>query len=144
MATALVLAGGGVAGIAWELGVLQGVLDEAPELASALLGTDVVLGTSAGSTVAAQLGSGTPLEQLYAMQLDPHSAEIAVEVDLLALFEQLGDATSGATDPVEVRRRIGALALAADTVPEADRRAAVAARLPVHTWSARDIRISTR
>lgn len=141
MGSALVLAGGGVAGIAWELGVLRGVLDVHPELADALLGTDVVIGTSAGSTVAAQLGGGTPLAELYDAQLDPGSAEIAVDVDLTALFERLGAATAGVTDPVEVRRRIAALALATDTVPEADRRAAVAARLPVQRWPTRDLRI---
>ncbi len=53
---ALVLAGGGLAGIAWEIGVLRGIADEAVDTAQALLDSDVLLGTSAGSTVAAQLG----------------------------------------------------------------------------------------
>jgi len=60
MTVALVLAGGGVAGIAWETGFLLGVQDESPLAASRLLGADVLLGTSAGSTVAAQLSSGPP------------------------------------------------------------------------------------
>ena len=141
MASALVLAGGGVAGIAWELGVLRGILDGRPDLDEFLLGTDVVIGTSAGSTVAALLGGGTPLDALYDAQLDPASAEIAVDVDLTELFERLGAATAGVTDATELRRRIGALSLATDTVPEAERRAAVAARLPVPQWSERDIRI---
>ncbi len=55
---ALVLAGGGIAGIAWETGILQGIADESPEAADALLAVDVLVGTSAGSTVSAQLGSG--------------------------------------------------------------------------------------
>ncbi|MEX3644906.1 patatin-like phospholipase family protein, partial [Mycolicibacterium porcinum] len=33
---ALVLAGGGIAGIAWETGILQGIADESPETADAL------------------------------------------------------------------------------------------------------------
>lgn len=45
---ALVLAGGGIAGIAWETGILQGIADEAPEIAAAVRNADVVLGTSAG------------------------------------------------------------------------------------------------
>src|SRR5205807_4636176 len=49
---ALVLAGGGLAGIAWETGILRGIADESPESAKALLDADVLVGTSAGSTVA--------------------------------------------------------------------------------------------
>ena len=55
---ALVLAGGGLAGIAWETGVLLGICEEVPEAGRALLGADVLLGTSAGSAVAAQISSG--------------------------------------------------------------------------------------
>ena len=44
----LVLAGGGLAGIAWETGILCGIADEAPAAADALLAADVLLGTSAG------------------------------------------------------------------------------------------------
>ena len=55
---ALLLAGGGIAGIAWELGVLRGIADESHDTAQWLLNSDVLVGTSAGATVAAQLGSG--------------------------------------------------------------------------------------
>ena len=48
MRRALVLAGGGLAGIAWETGVLRGIADEDPAVAEALVGSDVLLGTSAG------------------------------------------------------------------------------------------------
>ena len=56
------LAGGGLAGIAWETGILRGIEDESPETARALLDSDVLIGTSAGSAVAAQLGSGLSLD----------------------------------------------------------------------------------
>ena len=59
MRRALVLAGGGVAGIAWELGVLLGIQDEDPELHGRIVNADVVVGTSAGSTVAPGLPMGT-------------------------------------------------------------------------------------
>lgn len=55
---ALVLAGGGLAGIAWETGVLRGIADESPAAARLLLDSDVLVGTSAGATVAAQISSG--------------------------------------------------------------------------------------
>ena len=58
---ALVLGGGGVAGIAWETGILLGIADESPAAAQALLDSDVLLGTSAGSAVVAQIGSGLSL-----------------------------------------------------------------------------------
>ena len=54
---ALVLAGGGIAGIAWETGILRGIADESPAAARLLLDSDVLVGTSAGSAVAAQISS---------------------------------------------------------------------------------------
>ena len=72
----LVLAGGGLAGIAWETGLLCGIADEAPDAARALLAADVLLGTSAGSAVAAQVGSGTGLDELFAGQIAATSAEL--------------------------------------------------------------------
>lgn len=77
MKNALVLAGGGVAGIAWELGVLHGLQDADPDLADRLLGAGLIIGSSAGSAVAAQITSGTPLADLYAGQLTEASAEVA-------------------------------------------------------------------
>ena len=68
MRRGLVLAGGGLACIAWELGVLVGIHDADPALAARLLDADVVVGTSAGSAVAAQITSGTPLDDLHAAQ----------------------------------------------------------------------------
>jgi predicted acylesterase/phospholipase RssA len=52
---ALVLAGGGVTGIAWELGVIAGLADDGLELTDA----DLIVGTSAGATVAAQITTGS-------------------------------------------------------------------------------------
>ena len=49
MKRALVLAGGGAAGIAWHLGVLRHLQDADPELAGDVLAADLIIGTSAGS-----------------------------------------------------------------------------------------------
>jgi NTE family protein len=136
---ALVLAGGGVAGIAWELGILQGIHDVDPELESRLSAADVVVGTSAGSAVAAQITSGTPIDELYAAQLTDSSSEIEVELDLPALLERFTAAAAGAKDAEDMRQRIGALALASPTVSEVVRRAAVAARLPRPQWPDRSV-----
>jgi NTE family protein len=139
MKRALVLAGGGVAGIAWELGVLRGIQESDPDLAVGLVAADVVVGTSAGSAVAGQITSGIALEDLYAAQLAESSSEIEVDFDVDSFTERLASAVAGATAPEEMRRRIGALALATPTVEESARRAAIAARLPVHAWPGRAI-----
>jgi NTE family protein len=131
---ALVLAGGGVAGIAWELGVLRGIQEVDPDLAAGLVAADVIVGTSAGSAVAGQITSGTALEDLYNAQLAETSSEIEVKFDIDSFTERLASAVGEATTPEEIRRRIGALALATPTVEESARRVAIAARLPVHAW----------
>src|SRR6201997_298206 len=84
---ALVLAGGGLAGIAWETGVLLGIADESPEAARLLLDSDVLVGTSAGSAVAAQISSGSALEALFDRQVAETSAEIDPGVDVEAITE---------------------------------------------------------
>ena len=75
------LAGGGLAGIAWETGILRGIADESPESAKALLDADVLVGTSAGSTVAAQLSSGLSLDALFHRQTTATSTELNPNVD---------------------------------------------------------------
>ena len=77
---ALVLAGGGVAGIAWEIGILQGIADASPATAAALRESDVLVGTSAGSTVAAQLISGLSLDALFERQLETSTTELNPKV----------------------------------------------------------------
>ena len=76
------LAGGGLAGIAWETGILRGIEDASAETARMLLNSDVLLGTSAGSAVAAQLGSGVGLDALYDRQISGQSKEINPSVDI--------------------------------------------------------------
>jgi len=139
--TALVLAGGGVAGIAWETGVLRGIEEVAPELAATLAAADRIIGTSAGSTVGAQVTGGVPLADLYEQQVRGPSPEIDVDVPIADLFEQLSGAARGAATVVEACRRIGALAAQTPTVDEATRRAVIARRLPRHAWPAADLRI---
>ncbi|MEE3921924.1 patatin-like phospholipase family protein [Micromonospora sp. BRA006-A] len=67
MGRALVLGGGGVTGVAWELGLLAGLAGHGLRFDEA----DLVVGTSAGSVVGAQVRSGTPPAQLYEAQLRP-------------------------------------------------------------------------
>lgn len=134
MKRALVLAGGGVAGIAWELGVLRGLQDADPDLAARVIAADLIIGTSAGSAVAAQVTSGVALDDLYAAQLSETSAEIEVDLDMDVLLARFAAAVAEAKSPEEMQRAIGTVALETPTVAEPVRHAAVAARLPVPAW----------
>ncbi|MGI8589581.1 MAG: patatin-like phospholipase family protein [Nakamurella sp.] len=129
---------GGVAGIAWELGIRDGAGRSRLRIEDA----DLIVGTSAGSTVAAQISTGTDLQLLYDRQLCETSKQIEVDFKLDALMAELESAFADARSPQDMRRRIGALALAANTVPEGVRRLAVQGRLPVRHWTDRAVLIS--
>jgi NTE family protein len=137
--TCLVLGGGGVAGIAWMTGVVAGLADVGRDITDAGL----MIGTSAGATVAAQIGSGVAPQGLFDRQTSPalQSKEISVQLDLERFALELGQVLAGAVSANALRSRIGAFALAADTVPESDRIAVIESRLPVHNWPARRIQL---
>ena len=140
---ALVLGGGGVAGIAWETGILQGIADESAATARALLDSDVLVGTSAGSAVVAQVGSGLSLEDLFARQVRGTSAEIDPGVGVDAVTELFLAALSQPdATAVQKRQRIAAVALATETVAESVRRSVIAQRLPTHAWPDRVLRVT--
>jgi NTE family protein len=135
---ALVLGGGGITGIAWEWGILAGLKAAGLDLSNA----DLVVGTSAGSVVGAQVASGLDLEERYETQLAPPDGEIGGKLGP-AIYLRWGLAmVTGPWAPRKIRARIGRMAVAADTVPEADRIAVIEARLPVHEWPDRALRIT--
>jgi NTE family protein len=125
---ALVLGGGGVTGVGWEIGLLCGLAAAGVAVDAA----DVVVGTSAGSVVGAQLCSGVALDELYERQLVAPTSEVAARLGLGVLVRL---AASGVgRDARAARARLGRRALRASTVPEAQRRAVIASRLPAHEW----------
>lgn len=134
---ALVLGGGGVTGVAWELGVLAGLAQQGMDLS----GADLVVGTSAGSVVGAQLTSGVSVGELYADQLAPPGAEIAARMGLRTTL-RFGWILARYSDPVRARARFGRMALAARTVSPAERRAVIEARLPAAGWPAQRLLIT--
>ena len=130
---ALVLGGGGITGIAWELGLIAGLADAGVRLEEA----DVVIGTSAGSVVGAQVLSGTPVQQLYESQLRPPSGEIAASLGLGGIARWIFTSLSS-RDEATTRARIGRMALSAKTAATAEhRRNVIASRLPSQEWPAR-------
>ena len=94
MSRALVLAGGGVTGVAWETGVLMGMLDAGCDVVT---GVDLVVGTSAVSTVGAQILSRVGLDALYARQIDETHFEISPQLDLELLALIFGEIAAGGT-----------------------------------------------
>ncbi|MGJ6967451.1 patatin-like phospholipase family protein [Streptosporangium sp. G11] len=136
---ALVLGGGGITGIAWELGMLTGLAESGVDLGQA----DLVVGTSAGAVVGVQLLSGLDLEQRYAAQLRPPGGEAKPRIPHLYLT-RLVWTTIRAGDPAEFRVRMGRMALAARTPSEAERRAEIVRWLGgVVTWPERRLVITT-
>lgn len=128
---ALVLGGGGTTGIAWEMGILLGLHDGGLDVNDAGL----VVGTSAGSVVGAQITSGRPLETLFVQQLQPleETKEQVVSFDMNELMKVFA-AGIGAPDAQTGRARIGTAALAVKTMPEQERLDIIASRLPVKEW----------
>src|SRR5215218_3109779 len=128
MRRALVLGAGGPAGIAWEVGFIAGMADGGIDLG----GADLFVGTSAGAVVAAQITSGAALEDLFRSQVDPDQQieELTPPVGFTQLRDQIAAAKEGGGGAGEILRRVGALALAAPTVSESERRNVIASRLP--------------
>ena len=140
---ALVLAGGGIAGIAWEVGMLFGIEESEPRAASRLLAPDsTFIGTSAGSVVASQIAGGVPLRVLFEQQLEQHSAEVGAKFDVQEFQETLARLLDGVTSAEEGRRRVGRFAMDATTVASDSRRAIIRARLAVQAWPDRRLLIT--
>lgn len=133
------LGGGGITGVAWELGVLCGLRERGVDLTDA----DLIVGTSAGALVGAQLATGVDPEERYAAQLVPPDGEVAAALGRGALVRLALAAVAGGRDPQRVRARIGRFARRARTGPAAERVAVIGRRLPVHEWPRRDLRIAT-
>jgi NTE family protein len=155
---ALVLGGGGSAGNAWEIGVIAGLLDGGLDVTEA----DLVIGTSAGSTAAAQITSATRPAELLASILaavppPPRTGPAGSagsagsaggrvpNTPAVDHMERTGAIFRTAADAADMRRRMGADALemdaASDGSGQAQRRAVVAARLPSQHWPQRPVLI---
>jgi NTE family protein len=141
---ALVLGGGGSAGNAWAIGVIAGLFDAGLDVTQA----DLIIGTSSGSTAAAQITSGIPPTELLAGILaaappprtDPAGADRgrAPHRPVAEVLEKSIGIIGAAADVADMRRRLGAAGLEMDATSDSSRhtqwRATVAARLPSPDW----------
>ena len=133
---ALVLGGGGITGIAWELGMLAGLAEHGVELRDA----DLVIGTSAGSVVGALIASGTGLDELYASQLAPPGPYRPLRMRTATMVRWvLAAVCSRRSEQLGVL--LCKMALAA-TVPEGEWRRFLEARFGARTWPERDLLIT--
>src|SRR5215469_4898613 len=102
MTYALVLGAGGVTGIAWETGLLKGLRDAGLDLT----GADLVVGTSAGSVVAAQITTGVPLDELYGRQVDGAARSRERPPDLGKVLEFLAAHSDNGVPPARRTREM--------------------------------------
>jgi NTE family protein len=149
---ALILGGGGSAGNAWLIGVIAGLSDAGLDAAEA----DLIIGTSAGSTAAAQVTGAPPAELLAAIlsaappprtgPAGPDSGRVPVGPTAANHLERTSGIIAAAADAADMRRRMGAAALEMDTAPDGSGqtrwRATVAARLPSQRWPERTVLIT--
>lgn len=150
---ALVLAGAGAAGNAWQIGLVAGLADAGVDLTCA----ELVIGTSAGSTAAAMLTSGTRPAELYAATQAEIKAEQAphrpqsgppngpqpgatpsrAAMSATAYMDWSGQMIAASVDADDWRRRMSAAILERDPPDDATSRRwhdTVAARLPNQEW----------
>jgi NTE family protein len=148
---ALVLGGGGSTGNAWLIGVIAGLLDAGLDVTTA----DLTIGTSAGSTAAAQIAGAAPTELLAAI-LAPAPGQRTGSAGsgrgrvpdrpVADHMERTGKIIAAAEDAADMRRRMGAAALEMDAASDGSWqtqwRATVAARLPSQRWPQRTMLIT--
>ena len=147
----MVLGGGGAAGNAWEIGVIAGLFDAGLDVTEA----DLIIGTSAGSTAAAQITSATQPAELLASILaaapQPRTGPVGSDggrvpnVPVADHMERTSEIIAAAEDAADMRRRMGAAALEMDAASggsgQTQWRATVAARLPSQRWPQRPMLI---
>src|SRR4051812_29152313 len=148
---ALVLGGGGSTGNAWLIGVVAGLFDAGLDVTDA----DLIVGTSAGSTAAAQITGANPSELFAAiLAASPWQRPGPVGRDsgrppsgpAVNHLERTSRIIAAATDAADLRRRMGAAALElaapSDGSASARWRTMVAARLPSQDWPQRSVLIT--
>jgi NTE family protein len=141
---AVVLAGGGLAASAWELGLVIGMADAGLDVRNA----DLFVGTSSGSRVALHLASGAAHEDAFERRLQPAAPSPGApssavpspgappfRLDMAELRAGVARAKQAGGAPSEILRKIGSLALSASAGRTGSgRRDIVAAQLSVVTW----------
>lgn len=146
---ALVLGGGGIAGIAWHLGVLAELQSQGIDVGAA----DLVVGTSAGSVAGAILRFGH-VDAVYDAQatsaapfgaadaaaagIPPEGAGVSPDsaaapapaLDMATFGQRLAEVVAGASGPEDARARLGRASIAFSQGVESPLLAQVGAQFP--------------
>lgn len=129
---ALVLGGGGIAGIAWEAGLVAGLRDAGADLGEA----DLIVGTSAGSVIGTFLAHGEDPAEAVDRYATGGAREAAppAQVDVEAMFNAFSILFDESIPPQEARARVGRLTLETPENGMAARLAELGRRLPHQDW----------
>jgi NTE family protein len=136
MKRSLVLGGGGVTGVAWELGILAGLAEQGVDLT----GADTVIGTSAGSVVGTRITTGT-LEAAYTDQLRPPDGELSAKLGPTTMIK-LAVMLARPGDQAAKWRRVGAASAKAHPESPEARREVIRSRIGDPPWPDRDLRVT--
>lgn len=130
MKRGLILGGGGVLGLAWEIGVLHGLVFAGIDL----LASDEVIGTSAGAFAGAAMLDERGIAWAYQRQLSAGVQEVpgASTAEAIRTLSAILKECEG--DDREAGRRVGAYALDAPTITVPARLAVVRDRLDRDDW----------
>ncbi len=137
---AVVIGCGGVLGIAWSIGLVTALVRDGVSVDH----SDLWIGASAGSVVAAKLACGFPIEELFEEQVNGTAASHEVfqpysQSEADAKNQILFDKVRG--NLTQARQRIGAWALRRNTPSQQARRSIIAQRLQHADWPAKQLHI---
>ncbi len=118
MTTSQVRGGRGAAGNAWQLGIIARLAQAGLDMTEA---ADLVVGTSAGATAAAQVRRGIPVAELLAPVLSPpvqpvgQNREQRPSLPMATVFERMRAISAAATSAADPQRTMGTFGLESDS-----------------------------
>jgi NTE family protein len=134
----LVLGGGGVIGLAWEIGVLHGLISSGIDVCD----VDEVIGTSAGAFAATALMDERGIAWAYERQVSARVEEVPIASPTAVMDTLTTILQECAGDKVGAARRIGKFALGASTIDVPTRLAVVGQRLDRTDWPSERLRFT--
>jgi NTE family protein len=138
---AVVLGGGGITGVAWEVGMLKGLRDAGIDLTQ----PDLIVGTSAGAIVGARILAGQSLDDFYDEQLAaPTRASSAESLRIdREYFQETSRLWQRPGTTQAQRMEVGQRAVAAtQVIPEEEWVQYMAASLRVPDWPSARLQIT--
>ena len=127
---AVILGGGGVTGIAWEIGVIAGLREAGVDLGVA----DELFGTSAGAFAAALIASAQDIEKKYAAQFEPDPSEVLAQMSPEVMRKYADAVKANYGQAIPLAKAYAAIARTAETISTQVRSGVVRARLGIDSW----------